>query len=57
MTRGHADAASGGGDETHGEEHERFPAAAAEADEEISSLGTALLEALREAGQDPESLR
>ncbi|MDE2639664.1 MAG: hypothetical protein OXI03_03675, partial [Chloroflexota bacterium] len=26
----------------------------AEADEEISSLGTALLEALREAGQDPE---
>ncbi len=28
----------------------------AEADEEISSLGTALLEALREAGQEPDSL-
>ena len=30
--------------------------AAGEADEEISSLGTALLEALREAGQEPETL-
>jgi len=29
---------------------------AGEADEEISSLGTALLEALREAGQEPETL-
>ncbi|PZC43576.1 MAG: DNA-directed RNA polymerase subunit alpha [Chloroflexi bacterium] len=29
---------------------------AGEADEEISSLGTALLEALREAGQEPEKL-
>lgn len=30
--------------------------AVGEADEEISSLGTALLEALREAGQEPETL-
>ena len=30
---------------------------ATEADEEISSLGSALLEALREAGQDPDAVR
>ena len=50
------DRASDVDDDEKADDGDDAPAADDETDEEISSLGTALLEALREAGQDPESI-